>query len=208
MKIFNKIINPRLAKSASGFMKIVCYIIICFYILCLILSFMGRQIFFLHSADGTFPHAIYAEENHDPQFRTFTVSSTDDIHVWTNENNQIDLKAQLGISCMYAVNLVPMAFAYLFLSRVFSNVSKGEIFSEKNAVYLLYFGLIQFLVALLSPFIKLLICNIINVISSSRISIATGSGMINDMIPSIAFIVAAYIIHHGIALQDEVDHTL
>lgn len=32
--------------------------------------------------------------------------------------------------------------------------------------------------------------------------------MLNSIVPSIAFIVAAYIIHYGISLQDEVDHTL
>ena len=32
--------------------------------------------------------------------------------------------------------------------------------------------------------------------------------MFNMLIPSIAFIVAAYIIHYGVHLQDEVDHTL
>lgn len=32
--------------------------------------------------------------------------------------------------------------------------------------------------------------------------------MLNRLFPGIAFLVAAYIIHYGIRLQDEVDHTL
>ena len=47
-----------------------------------------------------------------------------------------------------------------------------------------------------------------NLISVDSLSIGTGSTMLNDLIPSLAFIVAAYIIHYGISLQDEVDHTL
>ena len=39
-------------------------------------------------------------------------------------------------------------------------------------------------------------------------SIATGQGVLNTVISGIAFIVAAYIIHYGVHLQDEVDHTL
>ena len=32
--------------------------------------------------------------------------------------------------------------------------------------------------------------------------------MLSALIPGIAFLVAAYIIHYGVHLQDEVDHTL
>ena len=127
------------------------------------------------------------------------VNSTDDV---------IDPTIQIGLSLMYAIHIVPLIFAYWFLGKVFANVAKGKIFVEKNAAYLLRYGVINFLVALLVPFIKLLICQLINLISVDSLSIGTGSTMLNDLILSIAFIVAAYIIHYGITLQDEVDHTL
>lgn len=208
MRILKRLVAPSIAKPASYFMKFACYFVILFYILCLVLSFMGRQTFFLHTDTGTYERAIYTEENHAPHSRTMTVRMGDDIHVWTNDNDQIELTTHLGLSFMYAVHVVPLILAFWFLSRVFSNISKGEIFIEQNAAYLLYYGLLQLFVAILVPFLKLFICHCTNLISGSQISISTGQDMLNSIVPSIAFIVAAYIIHYGISLQDEVDHTL
>ena len=208
MKFIQQLANERFARPAAQLMKFACYFVICFYVLCTVLSFMGRQSFFLHTKTGTYERAIYAEENHAAHSRGMTVFTGDDIHVWTNDNDQIDLTIQIGLSFMYAVHIVPMIFAYWFLSRVFSNINKGHIFTEKNSSYLLYYGMLQFSVAVFVPFIKLLICWLTNLISNGRMSISTGQAMFNMLIPSIAFIVAAYIIHYGVHLQDEVDHTL
>ncbi len=208
MKFIQKLANERFARPAAQLMKFACYFVICFYVLCTVLSFMGRQTFLLHTKTGTFERAIYAEENHNSHSRSMTVHTSDDIHVWTNDNDRIDPTIQIGLSFMYAINMVPMIFAYWFLSRVFSNITKGEIFTEQNSSYLLYYGLLQFSVAVFVPFIKLLICWLINLVSNGRVSISTGQTMFNMLIPSIAFIVAAYIIHYGVHLQDEVDHTL
>ena len=208
MKFIQKLANERFARPAAQLMKFACYFVICFYVLCTVLSFMGRQSFFLHTKTGTYERAIYAEENHAAHSRSMTVFMGDDVHVWTNDNDQIDLTIQIGLSLMYAVHIVPMIFAYWFLSRVFSNINKGHIFTEKNSSYLLYYGMLQFSVAVFVPFIKLLICWLTNLISNGRMSISTGQAMFNMLIPSIAFIVAAYIIHYGVHLQNEVDHTL
>ena len=208
MKFIQKLANERFARPAAQLMKFACYFVICFYVLCTVLSFMGRQSFFLHTKTGTFERAIYAEENHNAHSRSMTVFTGDDIHVWTNDNDQIDLTIHIGLSLIYVVHIVPMIFAYWFLSHVFSNINKGEIFTKQNSSYLLYYGILQFSAAVIVPFIKLLICWLINLISNGRMSISTGQAMFNMLIPSIAFIVAAYIIHYGVHLQDEVDHTL
>ena len=208
MKLFQTLANERFARPAAGLIKFACYFAICFYALCTVLSFMGRQTFFLHTKTGNFERAIYAEENHNAHSRSMTVSMGDDIHVWTNSSDQIDLTIQLGLSLMYAVNTIPMVLAFWFLSRVFSNIYRGEIFIEKNASCLLYYGLLQLFVAVVVPFIKLFLCWLTNLVSDGRMSVSTGQRMFNMLIPSIAFIVAAYIIHYGVYLQDEVDHTL
>lgn len=208
MKLMKAFLNESYAKSAAQFLRYVCYVIMAFMFMCLLLSCMGRQTFTLHSHTGTYERAIYSEENHEPQSRALTVSINDDIHVWTNGNNEIDSITQIGISIMYAFHAIPLILAYWLLSRVFSNVHKGQIFTEQNAHHLLGYGLVQFSVAIFVPFIKLFVLWITNLISSSRISISTGHDLLNTLIPSIAFIVAAYIIHYGIYLQDEVDHTL
>jgi len=208
VKLFQTLANERFARPAAGLIKFACYFAICFYALCTVLSFMGRQTFFLHTKTGNFERAIYAEENHNAHSRSMTVFMGDDIHVWTNSSDQIDLTIQLGLSLMYAVNTIPMVLAFWFLSRVFSNIYRGEIFIEKNASCLLYYGLLQLFVAVVVPFIKLFLCWLTNLVSDGRMAVSTGQRMFNMLIPSIAFIVAAYIIHYGVHLQDEVDHTL
>ena len=112
MKLIERFANGRFAQPAALVMKVVCYFIIGFYILCTILSLMGRQTFFLHTKTGAFEQAIYAEESHDAHPSGMTVRTGDDIHVWTNENDQIDLTIQIGLSLLYAVQTVPMIFAY------------------------------------------------------------------------------------------------
>ncbi len=208
MKFVQRLTNERFAKPAAHFMQGACYVVICFYALCLALSLMGRQTFFLHTHTGTYERAIYAEENHDSHSRTMTVQMGDDIHVWTNGNDRIDWKVHMGLSLMYAFHTVPMIFAYWFLSRVFANIRQGRIFTDQNSSFLLYYGLLQFSEAVFLPFIKLLVCWIVSFDPESRMSISTGQTMLTTLVPSTAFIVAAYIIHYGVHLQDEVDHTL
>lgn len=208
VKLIRKLTNERFARSAARLMKYICYFVICFYVLGTFLSILGRQTFFLHTKTGTFERAIYAEETHDFDSRGMTVSTGDDIHVWTNQNDQIDPIVQIGLSFLYAIHALPMAFACYLLSRVFSNVDQGQIFTQQNSTYLLYYGVIQFAVAVFVPWIKLLICRLVNLMANGRMSISTGQAMLQMLLPGIAFIVAAYIIHYGVYLQDEVDHTL
>ena len=208
MRLANKLLSEPCAKNAAQMIRYVCYFIMAFMILCLFLSCTGRQTFSLHDDGEVYQRAIYAEENHSPHSRNLTVSSGDDIHIWTNEKSEIDVLTQIGLSIMYAFQVIPIIAAYWLLSRVFSSVSYGQIFIEENAQHLLGYGLLQFFVALFVPFIKLFVCWMTNLVSSSRMSISTGQVMLNTLISSIAFIVAAYIIHYGIHLQDEVDHTL
>lgn len=208
MKLTQKLIDERYARFAARFMTVVCYLGMLILILALVLSLLGRQAFWLHTSTGPYGTAILAEQNHDWSSRNLTVHLNDDIYVWTNADDQIDLAIQIGLSMMFAVSVLPVIFAFWFLSRVFANVSRGQIFTEQNAAYLLYYGLLQLSAALLVPFIKLLLCSLINLFADGQIAIATGKDILSGMLPSIAFLVAAYIIHYGIHLQDEVDHTL
>ena len=208
MKFIQKFTNEQLAKRAARFMECFCYFAICFFIFATVLSFMGRQTFSLHTSTGNFNRAIYAEEDHDPPSRGMTVHMGDSVYVWANDENQIDLAIHIGLSIMYAITTVPLMVAFWFLARVFSNIRKGQIFVEQNASCLLCYGLLQVFAAACVPFIKLLIAQLTNLVSTDRVSIGTGSDMFSRLIPGIAFIVAAYIIHYGVHLQDEVDHTL
>ncbi|HJA65265.1 hypothetical protein B5F07_06320 [Lachnoclostridium sp. An169] len=208
MRRIHKLVNERYAKAAAGFMRYVCYVVMAFFVVCLVLSIMGRQTFRLQTSTGFYERAICAEEDHDYSLRGFTVSSDDEIYVRADADDRVDLATRIGISLMYAFKLIPLFLGYLYLSRVFRNINRGEIFTGENSSCLLYYGLVQIFVALFVPFISMLICSVSNLFSGSLLSVSTGSNVLNGLFPGIAFVVAAYIIHYGIYLQDEVDHTL
>jgi len=201
--------NERSAKTAARFMTAICYLLMLLFTAGLVLSFIGRQTFVLHTRTGTYDSAIYSEADHNWTSRGPTVSLKDQVRVLAYDNDDnVDLITQVGLSAMYAVNVIPLIVCFWFLSRVFDNINKGFIFTDKNAVYLLYYGLIQIAVAAVVPFIKMLIVFLANQFTRSQIHIQTGQNLISDLVPNIAFIVAAYIIHYGVHLQDEADHTL
>ena len=209
MKSMHALLNQKVATKTATFMKMVCYTMMLLFILMLGLSCFGRLQYILSVGDKTYEHAIYAEENHDFSTRGLTVTGNDSLRIRASSSDgKINLISYIAIVLMYAINIIPLIFAFWFLSKVFDNVAKGEIFVENNARYLLYYGVIQATVAVLVPFVKLLIVKIANTLVADRISLATGMNMINQLIPSIAFLVAAYIINYGVHLQDEADHTL
>ena len=158
MKLMKKLLTEPCARSASRFMQYACYVLLAFMLLCLILSCLGRQTFALHSSGEFYERAIFAEENHESRSRSLTVSSGDDVHVWTYEESEIDALTRGGLTVMYAVQLIPVMFAYWLLSRVFANVNKGRIFIEENARYLLGYSCLQVFTAVLVPFLKLFVC--------------------------------------------------
>ena len=209
MKIINKLLNQRTAQKTASFMKVICSLVMVLFVLMLLLSFFGRLQYNLSIGNENYPHAIYAEENHDFSSRSFTVYDQDDLRIRTvTEGGKIELLSYIAITLMFSISIVPMIFAFWFLSKVFGNVAKGEIFTQKNAHYLLYYGMLQATVAVVVPFVKLLIVQIANMLVTDRISLATGTNMLNQLIPSIAIFVAAYIISYGVHLQDQADHTL
>ena len=207
MKKIQKLINEPLAKSAATFMMCICYIMILLSIGGMILSCMGRQTFILHTDINVYDSAIYSEENRDWTSRGPTISLHDEIRVFA-DGEKIDLLTQVGLSVIYAAGIVPLIISFWFLSRMFRNVSEGRIFIAQNASCLLYYGLIRIAIAVIVPFIKIFISYIANQFTMSEITVSTGQNIVNDLIPNIAFIVAAYIIHYGVQLQDEADHTL
>lgn len=209
MKIINQLLNQKTAQKTASFMEVICYLAMALFTLMLLLSFFGRLQYNLRIGNENYPCAIYAEENHNFSSRSLTVSDPDDLRIHTeSEDGKIDLLSYIAITLMFSLSIVPMIFAFWFLAKVFGNVAKGEIFTQKNAHYLLYYGILQATVAVVVPFVKLLIVQIANLLVTDRISLATGANMFNQLIPSIAIFVAAYIISYGFHLQDEADHTL
>ena len=207
MKWTQKLLDEAFARRAAGLMCWLCRLVMAFALFCLVLSVLGRQTFTLHTAAGTFERAIMAEQDHAAYSGALTVHTSDDVYVHAADG-QPGPAVRVGLVLLYAADALPMLAAYWLLSRVFGRVAGGQIFTAANARSLLYYGLLQLAVALLIPWVKMAVCALASLAGQGELSLSTGSQMLNAFIPSIAFLVAAYILHYGIHLQDEVDHTL
>ena len=172
MKIFTRLMNAHVARGAAYVMRLVCFFVIAFGILCLIFSLMGRQSFRLHTSTGVYEDAILADQD-GGSTRNMTVYGTDDIYIDANAADQIEFPTKAALYMISVLNIVPMILAYWFLSRVFTNVNKERIFTDQNAAYILYYGLLQIFSALFVPFIKLLVCELANQSAASQIMIST-----------------------------------
>lgn len=208
MKLVLKFSRERLIKAGCLLVQIACYFALAFYVFGLVLSVMGRQTFTVHTSTGTYDRVVYAQESYDGNAEGMTITTQDGIYVRLNQDGKMDLTSQIGISLLYAVEMVPAAVAVWFLSRVCTNVHRGEIFIGKNAHYLSIYGGVQIFSALVVPFLKLFVCFVVNQMADSQIAISTGQSSMQKLVSGVAFVIAAYIIGYGVGLQDEVDHTL
>ncbi len=208
MKMLKPLLNERFVRKAASFLQAACWLAICFFALVTVLACLGRQQFTLVTSTDVYEGAIYAERDQGWLSRSFTVTASDSIRVTADSDDGVDLATHIGLTLMFAAQALTGMAGYWLLSRVFANIAQGRIFVEQNARGLLGYGLLQIYAVFLLPFVKLLICNLANLVSDSQIAAWSVQIGPDKLFPSIAFLVAAYIIHYGIALQDEVDHTL
>lgn len=159
------------------------------------LSIGGRQTFNVHTATGVH-RSIFASP--EPHWTGPSVEMRGDVWIMPHMG-EIDFLTRAALSFMYIILTVPMIISFYFLARVLGNVAKGQIFTDQNAHYLLYYGLIQIAAAIAVPFVHLFIAFIANRFTASHIYLATGQDMLSGVIVNIAFLVAAYIIHYGVS---------
>jgi|GEM_PF-846603 len=206
--IFSRVLTLKTAKSLAQVMSLFCGFIVFFVIVTILLAAVGRQTFTLHSPSGTFTHTFYAQKDRNAATNLLMVSLPDDVRITTDHTDEIDIVTVIGLLAALLVNHLPVLFSYLFLMRIFQNIGKGVFFVDANAKALLLYGLIQACAAVFGPFVKLFVIHVTDFLSANTVSIATGGQMLSQLTPAIAVIIAACILHYGIHLQDEVDHTL
>lgn len=207
-----RIFSERTAKGTARVLSFWCALVIVFYGMALVMSAMGRMTFTLHGPDGQMKHAIWAdmpyEAGTDFGSGSMRITLTDEIHAWADDGGLLSMAQKIGLVLIMAARVVPMMAAYGALGGVLNRVSRGEIFTDKNARGLMAYGVIRLVAAVAAPFAQLGICSVVTAMGAGELTILTGQGMMNELLPSLGFIVAAYIIHYGVHLQDEVDHTL
>ena len=207
-----RIFSERTAKGTARVLSFWCALVIVFYGMALVMSAMGRMTFTLHGPDGQMKHAIWAdmpyEAGTDFGSGSMRFTLTDEIHAWADDGGLLSTAQKIGLVLIMAAHIVPLMAAYAALAGVFGRVGNGEIFTDWNARGLMVYGVIRLVTAAIVPFVKLGICGVVTAMGAGELTISTGQNMLGELFPSIGFIVAAYIIHYGVHLQDEVDHTL
>lgn len=202
------LLNERFVRKAASFLQAACWLAICFFALVTVLACLGRQQFTLVTSTDVYEGAIYAERDQGWLSHSFTVTASDSIRVTANSDDGIDLATHIGLTLMFAAQALPALAGCWLLSRVFANIAQGRIFVEQNARGLLGYGLLQVYASFVLPFVKILFSQLSNLVSGSKITAFSTYTGVDELFPGIVFLVAAYIIHYGITLQDEVDHTL
>ncbi len=207
MNARSTLLKERHVKTLASLLKVACYLLILFFAFSIVLSIIGRQTFTLHSSTGVYEDAILAEDEHDASgTRWLTMHPAGELRVHADDD--VGVAARIGISALTITGILPMILAFWYLSRVLSNIEGGSIFVEKNAHYILCYGLLQLFSAVGAPFLQLLICSVVNAVSITEMSFSTGQNMLGGIFHGVAFLIAAYIIRYGVRLQDEADHTL
>ena len=208
MKMLKPLLNERFVRKAASFLQAACWLAICFFALVTVLACLGRQQFTLVTSTDVYEGAIYAERDQGWLSHSFTVTASDSIRVTADSDGGVDLATHIGLTLMFAAQALTGMAGYWLLSRVFANIAQGRIFVEQNARGLLGYGLLQVYASFVLPFVKILFSQLSNLVSGSKITAFSTYTGVDELFPGIAFLVAAYIIHYGITLQDEVDHTL
>ncbi len=205
--------KKQFVRKAADFVRGICYFMIGIYAFLVVLCALGRLEYGLQYDTGQYISGrIYAGEVHDYTMSNWTVRNVDDdLYVTVqSDTGNIKLSTYVAISGMYIIGFVVVITSLGFLSKVFNNVAKGEIFTEKNARYLLYYSVIQIALTVVYPVLKRLIVYFANVLGEGGDFIRITMNMPNfqNVVLSVAVFVAAYIIKYGVDLQDEADHTL
>ncbi len=63
MKKTKLFLNEKHTKTAAKFLNIFCYLAMAVFVMCLVLAFMGRQSFALHTSTGDYERATYARRS-------------------------------------------------------------------------------------------------------------------------------------------------
>lgn len=174
-------------------MRCVCHVAMLVAVLSLVLCCMGQVTIILHRNSGYSESTIISEVDYRQYFGGIEIDSGDEVHVWANERDEVDLFARVGVVLMYGSLIVPELFAYWFLSKIFSNIQKGKLLIEQNANLLWTYGGIQFSVAFFVPYMKVLIALLTSMVSSNRISVFTNPNL-SFALSSVVLMVVAYII--------------
>jgi len=209
VRILRCILSKGNAKDIAGYLVYMCYMAMLLCVVTMVLSVIGRQTFILHSSTGIYENASFIML--DRGWTTTTGPSTGgvrgEVRIFTAPGvaglDEINALTRVSLSAMNLIHALPLTLSLWFLSRVFRNIKKGRIFTEKTAHCLLYYALIQIVMSFFVPLLQFIIVVSTNRFTNSHISFLTGDTIFVSFAIHLAVLVVACIIHHGAGLQNK-----
>jgi len=187
-------------------LKIFCYIVFFIGVFASVLILLGRVEVNLAMPEKYFENALLFEKDRAATSRFFFATPFDHLHL--SVHDKVGFATWLCIALMGLVKILPFTVCSYFMAGFFKNISLDKVFVFSNANILLYNGIILSVSSILHPILNaFLFPSILTLFSKNRISVSTQPDLMGIFM-GITLLIAAYVFHYGIYLQDEADHTL
>lgn len=200
--------SERNAQSIAILLQGICYFVTAVALAGAVLVVLGRVEMDITTPSGHYDRALLVEQDREATARfLFTRISEQDVYL-TLKTETAGFFTRLCVALMGLVQAVPAGFCFFFLAGLFRNIAEGRVFVARNAAIFFRSGLILVIASLAGPVLEGLVLPwLINRFTEDRILLSLSVNY-TALFFGFVLLVAAYVFHYGIYLQDEVDHTV
>lgn len=200
------LLTDRNARRLTTSLRVICMLTFGFLCAFALLIVLGRVEVNLVLPSGTFERAPLLAR--DSEASRFLYAALGGHHIRVEAWHPVDWATRLGITLIGLLHVAPLAYCFYTLTRFFTNIGVRQVFTSANGNLLLRCGSVLALTALVFPLLSAYaIPPLINLLSANRLSIGITFDF-SRLFFGIVLLVAAYIFHYGLYLQEEADATL
>jgi hypothetical protein len=194
------------AHNIAVLLQAICVIMLLLAAFTVVLMVLGRIQVSLTTPEGHFERALLAEKDHSVRSRALYYNPVEDITLQTD--SAISPLARIILPLMGLLRVFPFGFVFFQMSRFFANLAVGEVFVRPNAQLLLQSGAVMVIFSVITPILNAFVLPaLLDVFTDNELWVAAQANFTSPFFGAV-LLVAAYVFHYGIYLQDEADHTI
>jgi hypothetical protein len=199
-------LTDRNARRLITCLRVLCMLTFIFLCVFALLIVLGRVEVNLVLPTGTFERAPLL--GRDSEASRFLYATIGGHHIRVEALHPVDWATRLGIALIGLLHMAPIAYCFYTLTRFFTNIGARQVFTSVNANLLMRCGCVLVPTALVFPLLSAyVIPPLVNLLSANQLSVGITFDF-SRLFFGIVLIVAAYIFHYGLYLQEEADATL
>lgn len=200
------LLTDRNARRLTTSLRVICMLTFIFLCAFALLIVLGRVEVNLVLPTGTFERAPLL--GRDSEASRFLYAAIGGHHIRVNAIHPVDWATRLGIALIGLLHVTPPTYCFFTLTRFFANMGARRVFTSANANLLLRCGCMLTPTALVFPLLSAYaIPPLVNLLSANQISVGVTFDF-SRLFFGIVLLVAAYVFHYGLYLQEEADATL